>query len=136
MAVTPHCRTPPCRSAARPDTITCCAPSDTRVEMAAKNPKASPPPAAAFDPTNPFIVQSDRSVLVEVDNPKYGEARDALAPFAELEKSPEHIHTYRITDLSLWNAAAAGMTAAQMLEVLAHYSKFPLPTNLAADVEE
>jgi DNA excision repair protein ERCC-3 len=90
----------------------------------------------AYDPTNPFIVQSDRSILVEVDNPKYAAARDALAPFAELEKSPEHIHTYRITDLSLWNAAAAGMTAEQMLDVLAHFSKFPLPTNLAADVEE
>ena len=67
-----------------------------------------------YDPTNPFIVQGDRSVLVEVDNPKYAEARDALAPFAELEKSPEHIHTYRITPLSLWNAAAAGMTADEM----------------------
>ena len=53
----------------------------------AKQPAASAP-APAFDPTNPFIVQSDRSVLVEVDNPKYAEARDALAPFAELEKSP------------------------------------------------
>src|SRR5213595_1628353 len=100
------------------------------------NSKAQPAPAPSWDPANPFIVQSDRSILVEVDNPKYAAARDALAPFAELEKSPEHIHTYRITDLSLWNAAAAGMTAAQMLEVLAHYSKFPLPTNLAADVEE
>src|SRR5947209_790705 len=99
-------------------------------------PRKSAAPTPAYDPTNPFIVQSDRSILVEVDNPKYAAARDALAPFAELEKSPEHIHTYRITDLSLWNAAAAGMTAEQMLDVLAHYSKFPLPTNLAADVEE
>ena len=65
-----------------------------------------------FDPTNPLIVQSDRSLLVEVDNPKYAAARDALAPFAELEKSPEHIHTYRISNLSLWNAAAAGFTLA------------------------
>jgi Helicase conserved C-terminal domain len=61
----------------------------------------------AYDARNPLIVQSDRSVLVEVENPLYGEARDALAPFAELEKSPEHIHTYRISDLSLWNAAAS-----------------------------
>jgi DNA excision repair protein ERCC-3 len=81
-------------------------------------------------------VQSDRSVLVEVDNPKYESARDALAPFAELEKSPEHIHTYRITPLSLWNAAAAGMTAAEMVAALARYSKFPLPANLAVDLEE
>src|SRR5438045_4979100 len=94
------------------------------------------PRAPAFDPANPFIVQSDRSVLVEVDNPRYAEARDALAPFAELEKSPEHIHTYRLTPLSLWNAAAAGMSAAAMLEVLGRYSKFPLPANLAPDITE
>jgi DNA excision repair protein ERCC-3 len=90
----------------------------------------------AFDPTNPFIVQSDRSVLVEVDNPRYAEARDALAPFAELEKSPEHIHTYRISNLSLWNAAAAGFTAEQMVGVLQQYTKFPIPPNLPADIAE
>src|SRR5438105_3827392 len=89
-----------------------------------------------YDPTNPLIVQGDRSVLVEVDNPRYAEARDALAPFAELEKSPEHVHTYRLTPLSLWNAAAAGITAAAMLDVLSRYSKFPLPGNLAADIAE
>ena len=94
------------------------------------------PAARTFDPTNPFIVQCDRSVLVEVDNPKYAEARDALAPFAELEKSPEHIHTYRISNLSLWNAAAAGFTAEQMVEVLQQYTKFPLPPNLPADIAE
>src|SRR3954470_3719122 len=99
---------------------------------------ASPalPLALNFDPANPFIVQSDRSVLVEVDNPKYAEARDALAPFAELEKSPEHIHTYRITPLSLWNAAAAGMTADDMVAVLARFSRFPLPANLPVDLAE
>jgi DNA excision repair protein ERCC-3 len=89
-----------------------------------------------YDPANPLIVQGDRSVLVEVDNPRYTEARDALAPFAELEKSPEHIHTYRLTPLSLWNAAAAGMSARDMLNVLGRYSKFPLPTNLATDMAE
>src|SRR5687768_7452754 len=89
-----------------------------------------------YDPANPFIVQGDRTVLVEVDNPRYAEARDALAPFAELEKSPEHIHTYRLTPLSLWNAAAAGLTAEAMIEVLRGYSKFPLPTNLLADIAE
>jgi DNA excision repair protein ERCC-3 len=94
------------------------------------------PATPAFDLTNPFIVQSDRSVLVEVDNPKYAEARDALAPFAELEKSPEHIHTYRITNLSLWNAAAAGFTAEQMVDVLRRYTKFPIPNNLPADIAE
>jgi DNA excision repair protein ERCC-3 len=89
-----------------------------------------------YDPTNPLIVQGDRSILVEVDNPKYAEARDALAPFAELEKSPEHIHTYRLTPLSLWNAAAAGHSAPSMIDVLARFSKFPLPANLAPDITE
>jgi DNA excision repair protein ERCC-3 len=89
-----------------------------------------------YDPSNPLIVQGDRSILVEVDNPRYAEARDALAPFAELEKSPEHIHTYRLTPLSLWNAAAAGLTAQAMLDVLTRYSKFPLPSNLSADIAE
>src|SRR5262245_48890643 len=89
-----------------------------------------------YDPANPLIVQGDRSVLVEVDNPRYCEARDALAPFAELEKSPEHIHTYRLTPLSLWNAAAAGMSAEAMIQVLETYSKFPLPANLPPDLRE
>jgi DNA excision repair protein ERCC-3 len=89
-----------------------------------------------YDPSNPLIVQGDRSILVEVDNPRYAEARDALAPFAELEKSPEHIHTYRLTPLSMWNAAAAGLTAQQMVDVLVKYSKFPLPTNLPTDIAD
>src|SRR5438309_538478 len=89
-----------------------------------------------YDPSSPLIVQGDRTVLVEVDNPRYAEARDALAPFAELEKSPEHIHTYRLSNLSLWNAAAAGLTADEMIDVLRRFSKFPLPTNLAADIAE
>ncbi len=92
--------------------------------------------APTVDMTNPFFVQSDRTVLVEVENPKYAEARDALAPFAELEKSPEHVHTYRMSSLSLWNAAAAGHTADDMLEVLRKYTKFPLPANIAPDLRE
>ena len=70
-----------------------------------------PPPrttAPTYDPTNPLFVQPDRSILLETFSPRYAEARDAIAPFAELEKSPEHIHTYRITRLGLWNARAAG----------------------------
>jgi len=90
----------------------------------------------SYDPANPLIVQGDRTILVEVDNPHYTAGRDALAPFAELEKSPEHIHTYRLTSLSLWNAAAAGLTAEAMVDVLRRYSKFPLPTNLATDIAE
>ena len=83
---------------------------------------------------NPIIVQSDRSILVEVDNPLYTEARDALAQFAELEKSPEHIHTYRISPLSLWNAAAGGMQAESIIDLLASYSKYPLPQNINTEI--
>src|SRR5688572_28895607 len=89
-----------------------------------------------YDPSNPLIVQGDRSVLLEVDNPRYAEVRDALAPFAELEKSPEHIHTYKLTNLSLWNAAAACLTAEAMIDDLRTYSKYPLPGNLPADLAE
>src|SRR6476620_6629250 len=89
-----------------------------------------------YQPENPLIVQGDRTVLLEAANAKYEEARDAIAAIAELEKSPEHIHTYRITPLSLWNAAAAGMSADAMVEVLAKYSKFPLPANLPVDLAE
>ncbi len=89
-----------------------------------------------YNPANPLIVQGDRTILLEVDNPLHAEARDAIAPFAELEKSPEHIHTYRLTPLSLWNAAAAGMTAREMTSALETYSKFPLPGNIPADLRE
>src|SRR5262249_19200436 len=90
----------------------------------------------AYDVKNPLIVQSDRSVLVEVENPLYAESRDALAPFADLEKSPAHLPNYRIRDLCLWNAAAAGITAEQIIDVLGRYSKFPLPANLPVDIAE
>nr|MBC7245004.1 DEAD/DEAH box helicase [Chloroflexota bacterium] len=82
----------------------------------------------------PIIVQSDKTVLLEVDNPLYEEARDHLARFAELEKSPEYVHTYRITPLSLWNAAAAGMTADTILDALNAYSKYPVPDNVRVDI--
>src|SRR6266851_1150718 len=86
--------------------------------------------------SNPVIVQSDRSILLEVDHPLHAEARDVLAQFAELEKSPEHIHTYRLSDLSLWNAAAAGLNADDMVLALRKYSKFPLPVNLLTEIAE
>ena len=73
--------------------------------------------------SNPVIVQSDRSVLLEVHNPLYEEARDTLALFAELEKSPEYIHTYRMTPLSLWNAASSGISVEDVLNGLERYSK-------------
>jgi DNA excision repair protein ERCC-3 len=87
-----------------------------------------------YKPENPLIVQSDKTVLLEVDNPLYSEARDALARFAELEKSPEYVHTYRVTPLSLWNAAAAGLTAQAILDDLERYSKYPLPDNIRVDI--
>lgn len=87
-------------------------------------------------PDLPLIVQSDRTVLLEVDHPRYEEARDELARFAELEKSPEHIHTYRISPLSLWNAAAAGMDAPAILEALTRYSKYEIPQNIRREVAE
>jgi len=62
-------------------------------------------------PDNPLIIQSDHTVLLEVDGPRYPDCRDALAGFAELVKSPEHIHTYRVSPLSIWNAAASGFSA-------------------------
>lgn len=83
-----------------------------------------------------MIVQSDRSILLEVDHPHYAEARDALAQFAELEKSPEHIHTYRLTPLSLWNAAAAGLDALRVLAMLDQFSKYDLPPNIITDIRE
>lgn len=85
---------------------------------------------------NPLVVQSDRTLLLEADHPLYAEARDALAQFAELEKSPEHIHTYRLTPLSLWNAAAGGLTAAMVVEMLERFSKYELPPNVVSDVRD
>jgi len=84
----------------------------------------------------PLIVQSDKTVLLEVDHAQAAEARAALAPFAELERAPEHVHTYRITPLALWNARAAGHDAEQVVDVLENYSRFPAPQALLIDVAE
>ena len=84
----------------------------------------------------PLIVQSDRTVLLEVAHPEAEEARHELAIFAELERAPEHVHTYRITRLGLWNARAAGHTAEQMLATLDRYAKFPVPQTVQIDIEE
>ncbi|HOZ46320.1 MAG TPA: helicase-associated domain-containing protein [Candidatus Hydrogenedentes bacterium] len=84
----------------------------------------------------PLIVQSDRSVLLETDGPAFEDARDRLATFAELLKSPEHIHTYRITPLSLWNAAASGLTSREILDGLTRFSKYDVPQNVIADIED
>ena len=84
----------------------------------------------------PLIVQSDKTVLLEIDHPKAQEARNALAPFAELERAPEHVHTYRITPLALWNARAAGHDAEQIMDVLETYSRFPAPQPLLIDIAD
>ncbi len=89
-----------------------------------------------MNPSNPIIVQSDRSILLEVDHPQHAEARDALTQFAELEKSPEHIHTFRLSPLSLWNAAAGGMSAQNILDQLTTYSKYPIPGNVVTDIKD
>jgi DNA excision repair protein ERCC-3 len=85
---------------------------------------------------NPLIVQSDGTVLLEVQNPRYEEARDRLARFAEVVKSPEYVHTYRITPLSLWNAAAAGTSTDEILRALAELSKYDVPANVREDVRD
>ncbi len=84
----------------------------------------------------PLIVQSDRSLLLEVGGENYAAARDAIAPFCELVKSPEHVHTYRLTPLSVWNAAAAGVTAEAMVEALKGHSRFEVPGNVIRDIED
>ncbi|MHA2601326.1 MAG: DNA repair helicase XPB [Candidatus Thorarchaeota archaeon SMTZ1-83] len=88
------------------------------------------------NPMNPLIVQSDKSVLLEVDNPLYEEARDSLARFAELIKSPEYVHTYRVTPLSLWNSAAMGMSAREVVDSLEQYAKYPIPDNIKREIVE
>jgi DNA excision repair protein ERCC-3 len=82
----------------------------------------------------PLIVQSDKTVLLEVDHPQADDARIAIAPFAELERAPEHVHTYRVTPLALWNARAAGHDAEQVVDALTTYSRFPVPQPLLIDV--
>ncbi|MCQ2611088.1 MAG: DEAD/DEAH box helicase [Treponema sp.] len=90
----------------------------------------------AYDYNNPLIVQGDRTLLLDVHNPLAGECRDALIPFAELEKSPEHMHTYRLSSLSLWNAASAGFSYKDAIEVLHKYSKFEIPQSVEVWIEE
>lgn len=84
----------------------------------------------------PLIVQSDRTLLLDVDHPMADECRHAIAPFAELERAPEHIHTYRLTPLGLWNAMAAGHDAEQVVDVLMRYSRFPVASSLLVDITE
>ena len=82
----------------------------------------------------PLIVQSDKTLLLEVDHPDAGAARAAIAPFAELERAPEHVHTYRVTPLALWNARAAGHDAEQVVDALVKFSRYAVPQPLLMDV--
>ncbi|HYQ32462.1 MAG TPA: DNA repair helicase XPB [Lapillicoccus sp.] len=84
----------------------------------------------------PLIVQSDKTLLLEVDHPSAEEARRAIAPFAELERAPEHVHTYRVTPLGLWNARAAGHDAEQVVNALLTHSRYAVPQALLIDVAE
>lgn len=84
----------------------------------------------------PLIVQSDKTLLLEIDHELAAEARRAIAPFAELERSPEHVHTYRITPLGLWNARAAGLDAESVVDTLLKYSRYAVPHGLLVDVAE
>ncbi|MEC7946422.1 MAG: helicase-associated domain-containing protein, partial [Myxococcota bacterium] len=86
----------------------------------------------SYVPDNPLIVQGDRSILLETASPRFAEARDALLGFAELVKSPEYVHTWRLTALSLWNAAAAGHTEATVVATLRGLAKFPVPESVPA----
>ena len=84
----------------------------------------------------PLIVQSDKTLLLEIGHPQAQECRQAIAPFAELERSPEHVHTYRLTPLGLWNARAAGHDAEQVVDTLLEYSRYSVPHTLLVDVAE
>lgn len=85
---------------------------------------------------NPLIVQGDRSILMDVHSPLAEECRNSLIPFAELERSPEHLHTYRLTPLSLWNATSAGFTFEDAIEVLRKYSRYDVPQSVEVWIEE
>ncbi|SDK46570.1 DNA excision repair protein ERCC-3 [Actinopolyspora mzabensis] len=84
----------------------------------------------------PLIVQSDKTILLEVDHPGAEQARTAIAPFAELERAPEHVHTYRVTPLALWNARAAGHDPEQVVDALVNNSRYPVPQPLLVDIVE
>ncbi|GGO76719.1 DNA repair helicase XPB [Nocardioides deserti] len=84
----------------------------------------------------PLIVQSDKTLLLEIDHERAADCRKAIAPFAELERSPEHVHTYRLTPLGLWNARAAGHDAEQVVDTLLEYSRYAVPHALLVDVAE
>ena len=86
--------------------------------------------------SKPLIIQGDRSILLDIHDPEANEARFALIPFAELEKSPEHLHTYRLTPLSLWNAAGVGLSADSIMKTLTGFSRFKVPDSILVWMKE
>ena len=88
----------------------------------------------SYHPERPMIVQGDHSLLLETHNTRFHEARDAISPFAELEKSQQHIHSYRLNSLSLWNAAAAGHTLEEAEAALRNHSKYTIPPNVLEEM--
>ncbi|MCX8000403.1 MAG: helicase-associated domain-containing protein, partial [Leptospiraceae bacterium] len=84
--------------------------------------------------SKPLIVQSDRTLLLEVDNPEFEECRAHISRFAELEKSPEYLHTYRISPLSLWNAASSKMTADEIIGSLERFARYSIPKNVINEI--
>jgi len=90
----------------------------------------------ANNPENPLIVQSDKTLLLDVHAERAEDARAAILPFAELEKSPEHIHTYHITPLSLWNAASAGFTPDDVIRILEEYTRYPIPQGITGSFDD
>ena len=91
---------------------------------------------SVYQPENPLIVQGDHTILAEVDSPLYEKARDALVRFAELIKSPEHIHTYRITPLSIWNACATGVQPEEIVAALTAWSKYAVPEHVLVEIKD
>lgn len=87
-------------------------------------------------PENPLIVQGDHTILAEVASPHYAAARDGLSRFAELVKAPEHVHTYRITPLSIWNACAAGISTEEIAGTLGRFSKYPVPEHVLLEIRD
>ncbi|GED25238.1 DEAD/DEAH box helicase [Brevibacillus agri] len=90
----------------------------------------------SYRPDLPMIVQSDRTILLETQHPQFAEARQAISGFCELLKSPEYIHTYRMTPLSLWNAAASGMQPHEVTDILGAYSKYSVPPTIVKEIDE
>jgi len=89
-----------------------------------------------YSPENPLIVQGDHTILAEVASPHYAAARDSLSRFAELVKAPEHVHTYRITPLSIWNACAASVPSEEIVQTLLAYSKYPVPEHVLYEIRD